>query len=139
MTPPATRVRPDAVTVQAVDEARPALMEVASADEVGEHLGHQVEGDRLVSHLFACLRPGYRDWQWSVTLVRAARAKTVTVNDVVLLPGTGSLVAPPWVPWRDRVRPGDLSPGDLLPVEDDDERLVPAPSWATSPPTPSAR
>jgi len=43
----------------------------------------------------------------------------------VLLPGPGSLLAPDWVPWLDRLRPGDLGVGDLLPAPPDDERLVP--------------
>jgi hypothetical protein len=30
------------------------------------------------------------------------------------------------VPWHDRLRPGDLGPGDLLPKIEDDPRLVPA-------------
>jgi hypothetical protein len=30
------------------------------------------------------------------------------------------------VPWQERLRPGDLSPGDLLPPVTDDPRLVPA-------------
>jgi hypothetical protein len=29
------------------------------------------------------------------------------------------------VPWKDRLRPGDLGVGDLLPVEEGDERLIP--------------
>ena len=29
------------------------------------------------------------------------------------------------MPWHDRVRPGDLGVGDLLPAAPDDERLVP--------------
>ena len=40
-----------------------------------------------------------------------------------LLPGPESLVAPEWVPWSDRIRPGDLGVGDVLPA--DDARLVP--------------
>src|SRR5204862_8014360 len=32
---------------------------------------------------------------------------------------------PEWVPWRGRLRPGDLGVGDLLPAPPDDERLVP--------------
>jgi Protein of unknown function (DUF3027) len=34
-------------------------------------------------------------------------------------------VAPAWVPWEERVRPGDLGFGDLLPTPQDDPRLVP--------------
>jgi hypothetical protein len=44
----------------------------------------------------------------------------------VLLPGEGALLAPAWVPWQERVRPGDLGPGDLVPPPtEDDPRLVP--------------
>jgi hypothetical protein len=60
-----------------------------------------------------------------VTVTRASRAKTVTVDDSALLPGPGALLAPAWVPWRDRLQPGDLGVGDLLPAHEDDERLVP--------------
>ncbi len=60
-----------------------------------------------------------------MTVSRASRAKAVTVSEAVLLPGPDSLLAPPWVPWSSRVRPGDLGVGDLLPTESDDERLVP--------------
>jgi Protein of unknown function (DUF3027) len=60
-----------------------------------------------------------------VTVTRASRARTVTVSESVLLPGAGSLLAPEWVPWSSRVRPGDLGVGDLMPTGSDDERLVP--------------
>ena len=60
-----------------------------------------------------------------MTVARAPRSKTVTVDETVLLPGPASLLAPDWVPWQDRLRPGDLGPGDLLPAPPDDERLVP--------------
>jgi hypothetical protein len=63
-----------------------------------------------------------------VTLVRAARARTTTVAETVLLPGETALLAPAWVPWEDRLLPGDLGPGDVLPPAPDDERLVPG--WA---------
>jgi hypothetical protein len=36
------------------------------------------------------------------------------------------LLAPAWVPWHERLRPGDLSVGDVLPATEDDPRLVPA-------------
>lgn len=120
------RSKPDSVAVAAVDEARAALLQEADASDVGDHLGHEVEGERVVTHLFACARPGYVGWRWSVTVARAARQKTVTVDEIVLIPGEEAIVAPEWVPYRERIKPGDLSPGDLLPVEDDDPRLVPA-------------
>ncbi len=123
--PRAARAKADAIAVAAADVAREVLEgDVAPAD-VGEYLGFDVEGERLVTHLFACTRAGYVGWRWSVTVVRASRQKNVTINEIVLVPGEDAIVAPAWIPYRERVQPGDLSPGDLLPVEDDDPRLVP--------------
>ncbi|MBA2465950.1 MAG: DUF3027 domain-containing protein [Nocardioidaceae bacterium] len=121
----ARTVKVDTVGGQAVDAAREALLLTIPADDVGEHLGHRAEDERVVTHFFACSRIGYRGWRWAVTVARAARQKTVTVDEVVLLPGDEAIVAPEWLPWRDRIKPGDLGPGDLLPTEDDDPRLVP--------------
>ncbi len=123
---PTKSAKPDSVGAEAVDVARDALHELVPAEDVGEHLGLQAEGTRVVTHFFACRRAGYRGWRWSVTVARAPRQRTVTVDEVVLLPGEEAVLAPEWVPWRERVRPGDLGPGDLLPTEDDDPRLVPA-------------
>jgi len=121
----ARAVKPDAIGVRAVDAAREALLDEVEVTDVGAHLGYQPQDERVVTHYFECLRTGYRGWRWSVTVARAARQKTVTVDEIVLLPGDDSIVAPPWVPWKERIQPGDLGPGDLLPTEDDDPRLVP--------------
>ncbi|WP_344167674.1 DUF3027 domain-containing protein [Pilimelia columellifera] len=115
----------DQVCVEAVALARAAVVEV-EPDAVGEHLGVVPEGERLVSHYFACGLPGYVGWRWSVTLTRVPRSKTVTVCETVLLPGDGALSPPPWVPWHERLQPGDLGVGDLLPTSPDDDRLEPA-------------
>jgi Protein of unknown function (DUF3027) len=123
-----TRIRskePDQVLAEAVDIARAAAVAVAGAESVGEHLGVQADGERVVTHLFDCLDPSYAGWRWAVTVARAPRSKMVTVDETVLLPGPGALLAPPWVPWQDRLRPGDLGVGDLLPAPPDDERLAP--------------
>ncbi|GLU47433.1 hypothetical protein Nans01_17840 [Nocardiopsis ansamitocini] len=79
----------------------------------------------MVTHLFACLDPAYPGWHYAVTVVRASRAKHVTVNESVLLPGPEALLPPEWLPWKERLRPGDLGVGDLLPSPEDDERLMP--------------
>jgi len=121
-----TRTRePDELCAEAVEEARAAIIAVVGAAAVGEHRGVQAEGERIVTHLFDCADPAYSGWMWAVTVVRAPRAKVCTVSETVLLPGPGSLLAPAWVPWHDRLRPGDLGVGDLLPAPPDDERLVP--------------
>jgi len=117
--------KPDSTLAKAVDLARGVVLEVAEPTEVGDHLGVHADGERVVTHQFACQRAGYPGWHWSVTLTRAKRGKDLTVNEVVLLPGDEAIVAPAWVPYKERIQPGDLSPGDLLPVEDEDVRLVP--------------
>lgn len=128
MTPAPSRsraVKADAVAAAAVDEARAAAVQTGGVDAVGEYLGRDAEGERVVTHHFAATMSGYRGWRWAVTLARASRAKIVTVDECVLLPGTDAVLAPAWVPWEERVRPEDLGPGDLIPVADDDPRLVP--------------
>jgi Protein of unknown function (DUF3027) len=116
---------PDQACAEAVDLARAAVTEVVGTDGVGEHVEAHAEGERMVTHLFTCQDPAYSGWRWAVTVVRAPRAKAVTVSETVLLPGPAALLAPDWVPWQDRLRPGDLGVGDLLPAPPDDERLVP--------------
>lgn len=126
--PTATRTRKstvDDVCAKAVDLARAAAVEDAGAAAVGEHLGYSADGERLVTHSFAAQDRAYRGWRWSVTLTRASRAKQPTVCEVVLLPGDEALLAPTWLPWHERLRPGDLGVGDLLPTPADDARLVP--------------
>jgi Protein of unknown function (DUF3027) len=116
---------PDAVCAAAVDLARAAAQAVAGPQLVGDHQGVEADAERIVTHFFACTDRAYTDWRWAVTVVRAPRSKTVTVDEVVLLPGPGALLAPAWVPWSDRLQAGDLGIGDVLPTASDDERLVP--------------
>jgi hypothetical protein len=126
VSPTRARTRePDQACAEAVGLAREAVAEAAGAAAVGDHVGVQAEGERIVTHLFDCADPAYTGWRWAVTVGRAPRAKIVTVSETVLLPGPGALLAPDWVPWHDRLRPGDLGVGDLLPAPPDDERLVP--------------
>ena len=122
----ATRtIKADATIAKAVDQAREAAEYRAGDFGVGEHVGTIAEGERVLTHLFECPHPGYRGWRWAVTMSRALRGRNVTVNEVVLVPGEDSLLAPPWVPWRDRVRAGDIAAGTLMPTADNDPRLEP--------------
>lgn len=120
---PASRA-PDALCAAAVDLARAAAVEVAGS-AVGDHLAADADGDRVVTHSFAATERGYAGWRWAVTVARASRAKNVTVSGITLLPGPDALVAPEWLPWSERLRPGDLGVGDMLPTAPDDDRLVP--------------
>jgi len=121
----------DAVAAAAVAVARAALTGLADDAAVGEHVAVEADAERVVTHLFDCLLPGYLGWRWAVTVVRAPRSRKVTVDDAVLLPGPEALLAPAWLPWQQRLRPGDLGVGDLLPAAPDDDRLEP--SWNGQP------
>ncbi|ORM32602.1 hypothetical protein BFL43_15935 [Williamsia sp. 1135] len=107
----------------AVSQAREAID--AEGDEVGDHLDAVTEASYTVTHYFAADVPGYRGWQWCVVLAGCPDSDDVTVNEVALLPGSQALTAPDWVPWAERLKPGDLHPGDLLASPPDDPRLEP--------------
>ncbi|MGB3332565.1 MAG: DUF3027 domain-containing protein [Mycobacterium sp.] len=113
------------VLAAAVEQARSAVAEFSGADTVGEHLGVDYEDPTAATHRFGAVLPGYQGWQWAVVVAAIPGATEPTVSEVVLVPGPTALLAPEWVPWDQRVRPGDLGPGDLLAPPADDPRLVP--------------
>ncbi|RLK59685.1 Protein of unknown function (DUF3027) [Actinokineospora cianjurensis] len=115
----------DPALLAAVEFARAAAREHAGT-EVGPHVEVRAEDSVSATHLFDADKPGYRGWRWAVTVAIAEVGDDVTVSEVVLMPGPDALVAPPWIPWQDRVRAGDLGVGDLLPTDPDDPRLAPA-------------
>src|SRR5690554_4247305 len=116
----------DAVLLSAVDLARQAAIEVADDDQaVGEHLGAVEDDTRILTHTFACNLPGYRGWVWAVTVARAPRGRGATLSEAHLVPADDALLAPPWVPWAERIRPGDLEASMALPKIEEDPRLVP--------------
>ena len=118
-----TSTRLDATLAEAVQASREALLEVADPDAVGEHLGMSMVAERLATHRFACTAPGYVGWYWAVTISRMPRQRTVTICESELLPGDEALLAPAWVPYADRLAPGDLGPADALPYRPDDPFL----------------
>ncbi|WP_229746191.1 DUF3027 domain-containing protein [Rhodococcoides trifolii] len=114
----------DSVLADAVESARQAVVDLGEG-AAGTHLGVEPAGVSAAVHRFAADLPGYGGWQWAVVVAAPPGADAVTVSEVVLLPGPDSLVAPTWIPWDQRIQPGDLSPGDLLPPPVGDPRLVP--------------
>ncbi|HEX5542952.1 MAG TPA: DUF3027 domain-containing protein [Micromonospora sp.] len=116
--------RLDRICAEAVETARAAITEV-EPEAVGDHLSAIAEGDRVVTHFFECRLADYRGWRWAVTVTRIPRSRRVTICETVLLPGPEALLAPGWLPWHDRLQPGDLGVGDLLPTSPDDNRLAP--------------
>jgi hypothetical protein len=105
-----------------------ALAEVTDPASVGELIEviEPVPGVRDL--VFACRLPGYVAWRWTVSTAQAGD-EPPTVLEVELLPGEGALVAPPWVPWAERLaeyrrtHPDEPEDGadDLDDDEDDDD------------------
>ena len=92
-------------------------------DAVGDfvssiELGNGVTDFRFVSNLV-----GYEGWQWSVTLYHDEETQRWTVNESTLVPTENSLLSPPWIPWKDRLKPSDLSVMDSIGTSEDDSRL----------------
>lgn len=114
-----------AVLVGGVEQAREAIAEFSGAEKIGEYLGAGYEDPTAATHRFLAHLPGYQGWQWAVVVAAYPGADRATVSEVVLVPGPTALLAPEWIPWEERVRPGDLGPGDLLASPPDDLRLVP--------------
>ncbi len=123
----------EAVLLGAVEQARAAIVEFSGENTVGEYLGAGFDDPTAATHRFLATLPGYQGWQWAVVVAAYPGATHATVSEVVLVPGPTALLAPKWVPWQDRVRPGDLSPGDLLAPLSDDPRLVPGYSASGDP------
>ena len=121
------------VLTGAAEQARAAVAEFSGADAVGDYLGVSYEDPNAATHRFLAHVPGYQGWQWAVVVAGYPGADHATISEVVLIPGPTALLAPEWVPWEQRVRPGDLSPGDLLAPVKDDPRLVPGYSASGDP------
>lgn len=108
----------------AIEAARTALIEDVGETQVGQYLEARAEAERVVTHLFECTNKAYVGWHWAVTVTRADGFDDVTVDELVLLPGPHSILAPAWVPWEERLKAGDLGVGDVLPTPADDIRLT---------------
>ncbi|MDO5504195.1 MAG: DUF3027 domain-containing protein [Actinomycetia bacterium] len=121
---PTKELKADKVLLAAADEARTAAIAIAEPDTVGEHLGMTQVEERLATHTFACTAAGYPGWAWAVTVARVPRGKVATVCETNLVPGSHALLSPTWVPYSERLAPGDLGPGDVLPKVEDDPNLM---------------
>ncbi len=124
----ADTLAPDPICAAAVDDALQAALSDHGPEAVGPHLGLTPEDERVVTHRFACTLPGYPGWEWYVTVTRAKRSRSITIDEVTLAVGPEAVVPEPWVPWSERLRPGDLTPGTVVPTAPDEGRL--APGWS---------
>jgi Protein of unknown function (DUF3027) len=116
----------DAILLAAIDQAREAALAVAEEGTVGEHQGVVMDSERLATHYFACTASAYPGWRWAITVARVPRSKKATICETNLVPGEGALLSPEWLPYDQRLAPGDLGVGDVLPYIEDDQRLEPS-------------
>lgn len=110
----------DAAPVDFTDLARTALLEVTPESSIGAPVGTVDEGDGVVSVLFANRMPGYPGWRWTVSVAKVGD-EDPTVLEVELMPGDGSLVAPEWVPWSERLAEYRAAQDHESDEESDDE------------------
>lgn len=81
--------------------AREAAIAAAPKKTVGDFVEVIDEGDNTLTFLFESKQKGYVGWRWSVTIFQGESAPTV--SEVLLMPGSDSLVAPKWIPWSERL------------------------------------
>ena len=104
-----------------------AIADAGSADLVGADVSVEIDDDgRVETYLFEAHLAGYKGWRWCVTIAVVDEKSEPTICDVVVLPGPDALLAPEWVAYRDRIQPGDVGVGDIVPSSLDDTRLVPS-------------
>ena len=104
-----------------------AIADAGSADLVGADVSVEIDDDgRVETYLFEAHLAGYKGWRWCVTIAIVDKKSEPTICDVVVLPGPEALLAPEWVAYRDRIQPGDVGVGDIVPSSLDDTRLVPS-------------
>lgn len=112
------------LTPEAVAVALEGLEEVADDDEIGEHAGVTGLSANVATHRFEATVPGYAGWEWNVVVACATGSDVVTINEVALVPANGALEAPDWVPYSERLLPGDFGPGDIMELAPGDPRVT---------------
>ncbi|TWE07340.1 DUF3027 domain-containing protein [Rudaeicoccus suwonensis] len=123
--PKVERFKADKVLLGAVDVAREAAIGIAEPGAVGAHVGAVMLGERLAMHYFECTSRGYVGWHWAISVARAPRGKVATVCETNLLPTDAAVLAPEWLPYAERLAPGDIGAGDERPYIADDPNLEP--------------
>ncbi|GAB3038021.1 hypothetical protein GCM10027052_16360 [Parafrigoribacterium mesophilum] len=115
-------------TAADVELARHALLEITSADTIGDPAGSIDEGDGVVSVYFSTNLPGYPGWRWTVSVAHLDGGDA-SVLETELTPGDDALLAPDWVPWVDRLAEYQAAQaagafaedGDNVDPDDDDD------------------
>ncbi|MEO7006823.1 MAG: DUF3027 domain-containing protein [Terrimesophilobacter sp.] len=107
-------------TVADVELARLALLEITSAESIGEPAGSIDEGDGVVSVYLTTNLAGYPGWRWTVTIAHLDGG-VGSVLETELTPGDDALLAPDWVPWVDRLAEYQAAQAAEAPSIDEDD------------------
>ena len=86
-------------------------------EQIGNYIGCELTDDFVVNHYFECLKKGYVSWKWVVAVACVEGQETVTVCEIDLLPNDGALLAPKWIPWKERLLVNDFAPNEYVPDE----------------------
>ena len=82
--------------------AHEALLEITPEESIGAFIGATEEGDGIVTVQYESALAGYPGWKWTVS-VSTLEGLDPSVLETELIPSDGSLLAPDWVPWSDRL------------------------------------
>jgi len=117
-------------TVEVFDASALALAAIIEQAEKSEHVGPYIsvefdDENRVATYLYEANLAGYKGWRWCVTVAKVDEESEPTICDVVVLPGPDALRPPEWIAYIDRILPGDVGVGDIVPSSLTDTRLVP--------------
>ncbi|GAA1939461.1 hypothetical protein GCM10009775_34370 [Microbacterium aoyamense] len=115
-----SKPEPDPSLTGAHDLALAALHEITPASTVGPPAEYRLESDGVVSLRFENRLAGYPGWFWTVSVARV-EGEEPTVLELELLPGSGALVAPEWVPWAERLAEYHAAQAALAELADDED------------------
>jgi hypothetical protein len=103
--------------------AHEALLEITPEESIGAFIGAIEEGDGIVTVQYESALSGYPGWKWTVS-VSTLEGLEPSVLETELIPAEGSLLAPDWVPWSDRLADykaaQELASADSAEGSDDD-------------------
>ncbi|HEV7956400.1 MAG: hypothetical protein JWL94_427 [Microbacteriaceae bacterium] len=89
-------------TPEDFERGRAALLEIAAAETIGAPAGSIDEGDGVVTVYFDVDMLGYPGWRWTASIAHV-EGLAPSVLETEMTPGEGSILAPEWVPWVDRL------------------------------------
>lgn len=114
----------DARDNRVIELARATAVDMAgNPDQVGDAQTPVEIETNVFEYRFAVIRKGYEGWFWSITLYCDQEQDRWTINESTMLPSDEALVSPAWVPWKDRLRPKDISVTDRLGTDPQDSRM----------------